>query len=69
MVYVRFYRKLNAVMKPFQLPILRCDTAIVILGCGADEIWIISLDDRQGYHQVAVYKIDGEKLAFFHQTT
>ena len=59
------YRKLNAVTKPFQFPIPRCDAAIVILGCGADEIWIISLDARQGYHQVAVRKEDREKLAFF----
>ena len=59
------YRKLNAVTKPFQFPIPRCDAVIVILGCGADEIWIISLDARQGYHQIAVRKIDREKLAFF----
>ena len=63
------YRKLNAVTKPFQFPIPRCDAAIAILGCGADEIWIISLDARQGYHQVAVREEDREKLAFFHQMT
>ena len=57
------YRKLNAVTKPFQLPIQRCDAIIIIaLGCGADEIWIISLDARQGYHQIVVRKIDREKL-------
>ena len=44
------YWKLNAVTIPFQFYIPRCDTAIVILGCGVDEIWIISLDARQGYH-------------------
>ena len=59
------YRKLNAVTKPFQFPIPRCDAVIVILGCGADEVWIISLDARQGYHQVSVRKADREKLAFF----
>ena len=63
------YRKLNAVTKPFQFPIPRCDAAIAILGCGADEIWIISLDARQGYHQVAVREEDREKLAFFYQMT
>ena len=59
------YRKLKAVTKPFQFPISLCDAAIVILGCGADEIWIISLDTRQGYHQVLVRKINREKFAFF----
>ena len=54
---------------PFQLPIPRCEAAIVILGCGADELWIISLDARQGYHQDLVRKIDREKLVFLHQTT
>ena len=28
------YRRLNAVTKPFQFPIPRCDDAITILGCG-----------------------------------
>ena len=59
------YRKLNSGTKPFQFPIPRCDAAIVILGCGTDEIWIISLNARQGYHQIKVRKIDREKLAFF----
>ena len=36
----------------------------MILGCRADEIWIISLDAHQGYHQVSVRKIDREKLPF-----
>ena len=44
------YRRLNAVTKPFQFPIPRCDDTITILGCGAVHIWIISLDARQGYH-------------------
>ena len=53
------YRKLNAVTKPFQFPIQRCDAIIIIaLGCGADEIWIISIDARQGCHQIALRKID-----------
>ena len=58
------YRRLNAVTKPFQFPIPRCDDAITILGCGAVTIYIISLDARQGYHQVAVRLSDQEKLAF-----
>ena len=52
------YQKLNALTKPFQFPIPRCDAAIIILGCGAEKIWIRSLDTRQGYHQVVVRKID-----------
>ena len=59
------YRRLNAVTKPFQFPIPRCDDAITILGTGASEIWVISLDARQGYHQISVRKNDREKLAFF----
>ena len=58
------YRKLSAVTKPFQFPIPRCDAVTFILGCGADEVWIISLDARQGYHQVSVRKQDREKLEF-----
>ena len=59
------YRGLNAVTKPFQFPIPRCDDAVIILGTGAGDIWIISLDARQGYHQVSVRKLDREKLVFF----
>ena len=29
------------------------------------KIWIISLDARQGYHQISVQEEDREKLAFF----
>ena len=57
------YRWLNTVTKPFQFPIPRCDDVITILGCGAVLIWIISLDARQGYHQVAMRFADQEKLA------
>ena len=63
------YRKLNSVTKPFQFPIPNCDDAIVILGSGSGHICIISLDARQGYHQVSVRKIDSEKLASLLLTT
>ena len=46
------YRQLTTVARPFQFPILQCDDAITILGYGAVLIWIISLNVRQGYHQV-----------------
>ena len=42
-----------------------CDDAIAIIDTGSQFIWIISLDARQGYHQVRVRRIDREKLAFF----
>ena len=58
------YRHLNNVTKPFQFPIPRCNDGITIIECGAAIAWIISLDGRQGYHQVAVLKVDKEKLAF-----
>ena len=61
------YRRLNIITKPFQFPIPRCDNAITILGEGADNNWIISLDARQGYHLIAVHMVDQEKLAFLHQ--
>ena len=58
-------RKLNAITKPFEILIPWCDDAITIIDTGSQYIWIISLDTRQGYHQVTVRKIDREKLAFF----
>ena len=59
------YRKLNSVTKPFQYPIPRCDDAITMMVVGDTVIWIITVDARQGYHQVSVRQVDREKLAFF----
>ena len=59
------YRGLNSVTKPFTYPIPRCDDAIGSLNIGAGKIYIITVDARQGYHQVAVRSADKEKLAFF----
>ena len=59
------YRRLNAVTKPFQFLIPRCDDAISLLSYGAVLIWIISLDAQQGYHQVAIRQSDMDKTAFF----
>ena len=59
------YRSLNSVTKPFTYPIPRCDDAIGSLNLGAGRIYIITVDARQGYHQVAVRSADKEKLAFF----
>ena len=52
------YRKLNDIPKPFKFPITCCDNAIISVGAGYDTIYIISLDVRQGYHQVQLRKID-----------
>ena len=59
------YRKLNAVTKPYESPIPRCDDAITNLGGGSPIIFFISMDAFQGYHQVKVREQDKEKLAFF----
>ena len=59
------YRRLNSVTKPFQFPIPRCDDAVSVMSWRAGELWIIGLDVRQGYHQVAVRNIDREKIDFF----
>lgn len=58
------YRRLNAVTKSFQFPIPRCDDTITIFGTGAGEIWVISLDARQEYHQIPVRKLI-EKISIF----
>ena len=44
------YRILNAIKKPFELPIPKCDDDITIIDTGSQFIWVISLDARQGYH-------------------
>ena len=59
------YRKLNSVTKPFEYPIPRCNDAITIIMVGSTVMWIITVDARQGYHQVSVNSIDREKLSFF----
>ena len=59
------YRQLNSVTRPFEYPIPRCDDAISIMVVGSSCIWIITVDARQGYHQVSVRRCDREKLAFF----
>ena len=52
------YWKLNNITKPFEFPIPRCDDTIRSVVAGSDTIFIMSLDARQGYHQVQVQKID-----------
>ena len=52
------YRKLNSVTKPSEYPIPRCDDAVTIFMVGSTVMWIITVDARQGYHQVSVSSID-----------
>jgi hypothetical protein len=60
------FRRLNRVTKPFTFPIPRCADAIEDLGVVAFLIlWFISLDFRQGFHQIAIRHSDQEKTAFF----
>ena len=59
------YRKLSVITKPYEFLIPRCDDAIAIIDTGSQCTWIISLDARQGYHQITIRKIDWEKLTFF----
>ena len=61
------YRGVNAVTKPFHYPIPRCDASIDAIGKGSVSVFIIVLDCRQGYHQIAVHEPDQEKLSFLHQ--
>ena len=48
------YRVLNKVTRPFEYPIPRCDNAISMIEVGAYVIYIITVDAKQGYHQVIV---------------
>jgi hypothetical protein len=60
------YRKLNSVTLPFAYPIPSCDDAIDDFGDSVGRLWFISLDSRQGYHQIRVVRLaDHEKLVFF----
>ena len=59
------YRGLNRVTKLFEYPIPRCDIAVTIFESGSGRMWIITVDAKQGYHQIKVRECDVEKLAFF----
>jgi len=59
------YRRLNQVTLPFEYPIPRCDDAIDNFGDSAGRLFFIALDNKTGYHQIAVRYSDQEKLAFF----
>jgi hypothetical protein len=59
------YRRLNQVTLPFEYPIPRCDDAIDNFGDSNGRLYFIALDNKTGYHQIAVRFSDQEKLAFF----
>jgi hypothetical protein len=60
------FRPLNRVTKPFTFPIPRCADAIEDLGeLERLLLWFISLDCRQGFHQISIRESDQEKTAFF----
>ena len=48
------YRGLNRVTKIFAYPISRCDSSIEDMGDYVGILFFISLDAKQGYHQVKV---------------
>ena len=54
------YRGLNKVTKIYELPIPRCDMAVTIFQTGSSKLWIITVDAKQGYHQVTVQECDIE---------
>jgi hypothetical protein len=56
------YRMLNAVTRPFQYPIPRCDDEAERMGSNE---WAISSDADQGYWQVAMHKSAKDKTGFF----
>ena len=59
------YRKLNSMTRPFEYPIPRCNDAIEDFGNAHGTLFMMSLDNWLGYHQIAVNQADQEKLAFF----
>ena len=59
------YRGLNKVTIPFKYPIPQCDDAIPIIEVGASVVYRITVDEKQGYRQVTVYKVHRGELAFF----
>jgi hypothetical protein len=60
------FRRLNRVTKPFTFLIPRCADAIEDLGAIVFLIlWFVSLDCRQGFHQISIRHSDQGKNVFF----
>ena len=58
------YRPLNAVTKPYDYPIPRCDDALEEFGNSKGLLYFISVDSKSGYHKIYVNEHSQEKLAF-----
>jgi hypothetical protein len=58
------YRLLNAVTKPYDYPIPRCDDALEDFGDSKGRLYFISVDAKSGHHQISVNEFSQEKLAF-----
>ena len=52
------YLRLIKITNTFKYPIQLCDDATTFVAVGSSEMWIITLDARQGYHQVSVVPVD-----------
>ena len=59
------YPGLNKVTKHFEYPTPRCDDAITLILLGSNTIYIITVDSKQGCHQIDVYVLHQDKLASF----
>ena len=57
-MYVCVLQETQYNLKPFALPNTWLNNKIDIIGSGSNEMCIISLDARQGYHQAALKKSD-----------
>ena len=49
------YRDLNKVTKPLEYLIPLCDDAITLILVVSNTIYIITVETKQGYHQIAFY--------------
>ena len=59
------YRGLNKITKVYGYPIPRCNIAVTIFEVGSSKMWSITVDAKQGCHQISLRECDVEKLAFF----
>ena len=49
------YHDWKKVTKPFEYPIPRCDDASTLILVVSNTIYIITVDAKQGHHQITVY--------------
>lgn len=63
-MYIRYQQRYKIPL-PFQCPIGQYDDAIKSLCDGTGILYFITLDCAQCYHQIRVWILDWDKLAFF----